>query len=296
MKFRYGRFAAFFARRKRINRRPFEAARYRLKRNRRVIVGDILVSMLFLAGVGGTVLIIVYIYAHVLSLPFLKVREVAVRGCKELTEKEVLVLADIKPFRSMFAVGLEEVRRRVKQSPWVKEAYVGREFPDRIVIEIQERVPVAMVKRERAFFLVDKDGVTFKKVEAGDNTDLPILTTCGRHQGDMEGWVVERALALLRHLSISGAYPHIKNVAEVNFNERTGLSVFTDNGFCLQLGFDNYDNKLKRLPTVLADLERRNIKAAFLHIDLSDPAMITVQRRNITAPTEAEGAKAQFKT
>ncbi|MEI7673544.1 MAG: hypothetical protein WCK00_15665, partial [Deltaproteobacteria bacterium] len=60
--------------------------------------------------------------------------------------------------------------------------------------------------------------------------------------------------------------------------------LFTNTGLCLQLGFDGYENKLKRLTPVMADLDRKNLKTGFLLIDLSDPAKINVQRRNILEP------------
>ena len=89
--------------------------------------------------------------------------------------------------------------------------------------------------------------------------------------------------------------PNIKN-AEINGNERYGISVFTNTGLCLFLGFDNYENKFKRLSPVLADLERRNIKTGHLYIDLSDPVKITVQQRGVLPPATAANTKKGFKT
>jgi cell division septal protein FtsQ len=70
----------------------------------------------------------------------------------------------------------------------------------------------------------------------------------------------------------------------VNGNEILGFSIFTDSGLCLRLGFDHYDNKIKRLRPVLDDLEKRNIDLKYVLIDLTDPAKITVQKRHILAP------------
>jgi cell division protein FtsQ len=75
-----------------------------------------------------------------------------------------------------------------------------------------------------------------------------------------------------------------------------GLSLFTDSGLCLQLGFDNYDNKLKRLAPVMADLDRRNLKPGYLLIDLSDLTKITVQRRNVLGPAAPPGSKKELRT
>jgi hypothetical protein len=40
----------------------------------------------------------------------------------------------------------------------------------------------------------------------------------------------------------------------------------------------------------MADLDRKNMKAGFLLIDLSDPAKVNVQQRNILGPAGPAGA------
>ena len=78
-------------------------------------------------------------------------------------------------------------------------------------------------------------------------------------------------------------------MSEVHGNETFGLSLFTDTGLCLQLGFDGFESKFQRLTPVMADLDRKNLKVGFLLIDLSDPAKINVQQRNLLAPAGPAG-------
>jgi cell division protein FtsQ len=100
----------------------------------------------------------------------------------------------------------------------------------------------------------------------------------------------------LRYLSASKEFPTIKNIAEIHGHEVFGLSLFTDSGLCIRLGFDSYENKLKRLNAVMADLERRNMKLGFLLIDLNDPAKIAVQRKNVLSPAIPIGSKKGLRT
>jgi len=89
----------------------------------------------------------------------------------------------------------------------------------------------------------------------------------------------------LNYLAGSNGTPAIGTVSEVHGNETFGLSLFTDTGLCLQLGFDGFESKFQRLTPVMADLDRKNMKAGFLLIDLSDPAKVNVQQRNLLAPS-----------
>ncbi len=101
---------------------------------------------------------------------------------------------------------------------------------------------------------------------------------------------MKKSIALLNYLAGSNGTPAIGTVSEVHGNETFGLSLFTDTGLCLQLGFDGFESKFQRLTPVMADLDRKNLKVGFLLIDLSDPAKVNVQQRNLLAPAGPAGA------
>ena len=105
-----------------------------------------------------------------------------------------------------------------------------------------------------------------------------------------------KSLELLHYLSTAKEFPTIKNISEIHGHDIFGLSLFTDSGLCIRLGFDSYENKFKRLTTVMADLERRNMKLGFLLIDLNDPAKITVQKKNVLGPMMPSGSKKGYRT
>ena len=109
---------------------------------------------------------------------------------------------------------------------------------------------------------------------------------------------MKKSLALLNDLAGIKNVPDIGKVSEIHGNETFGLSLFADSGLCLQLGFDGYENKLRRLNSVMADLDRKNLKTGFLLIDLSNPEKINVQKRNIpelAEPGKPTGAGKEFR-
>jgi cell division protein FtsQ len=220
---------------------------------------------------------------------YLSIRETVVRGCKELTEKEILALAAVRPAANILTLNPDIITRRIRANPWVQEVSIGREFPDRLVILVRERKAVALLQGEKSLYLLDSEGTPFKKLEPEDELSLPILTGCVR-EGKTDEALIKKSLALLSYLAGAKDIPAIGGVSEVHGNETFGLSLFTDIGLCLKLGFDGYENKLKRLTPVMADLDRKNLKVGFLLIDLSDPAKVNVQQRNILGPAGPAGA------
>lgn len=222
-------------------------------------------------------------YDQLLLSPHLRVRETVVKGCKELTEKEILMLASVSARSNLLTINPDAVARRIRGNPWIQEVSVGKEFPSRLVIWVRERKAVALIEKGGGLYLVDGAGTPFKRIETGEESDLPVLTGCVR-EGIVDEVMVKKSLLLLNDIKGMKEGPDIGTVSEIHGNETFGFSLFTDTGLCLQLGFDGYQNKLKRLLPVMADLDRKNLKTGFLLIDLSNPAKINVQRRNILEP------------
>ncbi|MFH1079259.1 MAG: FtsQ-type POTRA domain-containing protein [Pseudomonadota bacterium] len=271
------------------------AGRHRLKRRSGEILSEILKASLLLIGILLVTSLLILGYSQTMSTPYFGLRETQVRGLKELTEKDVLALADLKPAQNLLAVNDDVVRDRIRKHPWIRDVYVGRELPRRLVIEIHERTAIALLKQSDGFYLMDADGLAFKKLEAGDESDLPALTGCYR-DGRLNQELLAKTLDLFRYLSTADGFFSIESIAEVNGDEILGFSIFTDSGLCLRLGFDHYENKVRRLKPVLTDLEKRNVNLKYVMIDLTDPTKITVQKRHILTPATPGGPAKGYRT
>lgn len=276
-------------------KRKLETKKYRLKRRGRSLVLDISRSVLLTAVVLLTSAVLIFAYNFTISAPCFQARETVVRGCRELTEKEVLLLGSAGSPVHLLALNQDAMARRIKANPWVKSVAIGRELPHRLVIQIQERSAVAMIKQDATLYLLDREGIIFKRLEKNDEGDLPILTGFYA-QGKLNETLLKDARSLLRELAGSKSFPTLESVSEIQAHEVSGLSVFTDNGLCLVLGSEDYRPRLQRLGLILEDLERRQLKEGFLRIDLTNPLKVTVSRRNVPVPLGTSSLRQEYKT
>jgi len=280
---------------KRAFRRKLETKKYRLKRRGRTILIDILRSILLIVVVMISGVILISAFNFTISAPCFRIRETVVRGCRELTEKEVLLLGTARLSQNLLALNKEAMAKRISSNPWIKSVSIGRELPDRLVVQIQERSAIAVVRQDANLYLMDRDGIIFKKLEKNDEGDLPVLTGF-YSRGKLNESLLKNAKNLLNDMAISKLSPALDSVSEIQGNEVSGLSVFTDNGLCLVLGIDDYRTKLKRLSPILEELDRRQQKEGFLRIDLRNPLKVTVSRRNIPAPKGSSNPQQGYKT
>ncbi len=72
-------------------------------------------------------------------------------------------------------VDVSEIRRRLLQFGWIKDARVSRRLPDSLAIDIVERTPSALWQNQGQLALIDREGVMLDRVPVDKMPDLPLL-------------------------------------------------------------------------------------------------------------------------
>lgn len=271
-------------------RNSVEVRRNRLKRNSGKIYREALSACALLAVVVAVAAVMIFCCNFLLSTDLLRLEKIEVKGCERLTEKDVIAVAGIGPAQNLLALRTDAIAARIKNNPWVKDINITRNFPHAVAVSITEKKPVALAQRMSELYFIDAEGSVIKKLDNGEDTDLPVLTGFSENAG-----LVRKSIELLNFFAAETEYPQAKDIAEINGDDVQGLSIFLDNGLCLQLGLDDYSSKLKKFKLILADLGRRNIGSGFLLIDLHSPGAITVQKRG-AQPLEKEKQHKKYKT
>ena len=270
-----------------------KAKKNRVRRRFTGMSGDFFAAVGLLLTVVVLTTFFVYVYNLLISRSYFEIKEISVRGLKELTEKDVLELADIKPAQNLLAINTDAVIRRVTANQWVKSVYIGRELPDKLVLEVQERNPLVLVKQASDFYLMDGEGFVFKKLGKSDEVDLPIFTGING-KDKIKTPLFLSTLNLLKTISGSSKYNYLGTISEIHIDDVFGLSLIFDTGLYLKLGMGDFERKLGQITLIMADLEKRGMKNGYLCIDLSDESKVTVQRKNAPGRIEQSNKGQQY--
>lgn len=108
----------------------------------------------------------------------------AVRKVEVLTKgaadnDELIRLAGVSPGTNIFTVDLEGVRRHVERDPWVHDATVTRELPNKIQITYRSQEPQAILGADSMYYL-NSEGVPFYRVQKGDSLAYPLVQLDGK--------------------------------------------------------------------------------------------------------------------
>jgi len=149
-----------------------------------------------------------------------RIRKVEITGLKRTSSREVHQAARLPRDGNLMNLPLDSVAARINQLPSVKEARVFRRLPGRLVIDVEERCPLAAIA-QGDLILVDEEGRTFKQGRAREVVDVPFLS--GEVKPGSAGF--KRALGLLLHLreDYPTVYQHLGEVSIIGKKLRVRL-------------------------------------------------------------------------
>jgi cell division protein FtsQ len=93
-------------------------------------------------------------------------KHVETRGNHRVSTQAIYDIAFNQQSAAMPLVDLDGTRERLLHLAWIREARVSRRLPDTIVVEVIERVPVAVWQQNGRFSLIDAEGVVLEPVGA----------------------------------------------------------------------------------------------------------------------------------
>ncbi len=269
-------------------RRPVAPRRPRRNRYRRPAAERGRRLRRLLQGFGLTVLMVglsvgfVLVHDIATQCRWLSARHIAVIGNRHLDEMEVIRQAGIHNGINLLSVRLGACRTRLLADPWIREASVRRQLPDRLEIRIVEHQALAVAEVAKDRYLIDADGLPFKRWSSGDPDDLPVVT--GLAYADLPALEPPDTKLLAAALEALGCWRKAAPGAQAGsapvrivVDRESGLSIETGSSLGLVvLGNGNYPEKFANLSRFVQTLATEGA-AGWRRIDLTHPQRIVAR-------------------
>jgi cell division protein FtsQ len=212
-------------------------------------VAAALLALLLVGSAGAAV------YSWLGRSAIFSVRVVDMNPCEHVSGDEISGILKGVAGGNIWALSKEEIGRRLRSHPYVREVVVRKSFPDKLVLIIEEREPVAMINLD-ALYYVDDQGNIFKRLTAYDAKDKPILTGFSRDDLAAKDPVtirnLKKTIDLLRHAESSSLS---RNISEVHFDAQDGYTLVTrDFGLQLKIGLMDFDEAMRRVEEAMPKL------------------------------------------
>lgn len=114
-------------------------------------------------------------YLYLINCDDFTVKTIEVTCQHDFVGRDIRALLDASYFGNLLLLDIGALQDGIEAHRWVKEARLRKVFPSSLKVELTEREPVALLKNERGYWLIDSEGVGLELLTAREDADLPLL-------------------------------------------------------------------------------------------------------------------------
>lgn len=217
----------------------------------------------------GVVVVLLAAGYGITQSPLLDVDEVEVVGARRTSVTQVLEAAGIESGTPLLGLGLSSSRKSIAALPWVDQVRSSRAWGGKVTFEVTEREPVAQIRGDAGWALIDPLGRVLQVNPAPGNLPIVLFDPVP----EPGGWLFDSALPLLEASEALMALDRsdIGSISRVDGQVTVDL---VDGGQAHWGGRDDPHGKAAALATVLAKVDLRCLEKA----DLSVPEFPVLTR------------------
>lgn len=215
--------------------------------------------------------------------PRFALKSIDVTGNSRATDAELTRLAGVSDSQNLFQLDVAALERSIGLHPWVRTVKVTRHFPSALSIHVGEHEPAAVVSLGE-LYLVNPEGLPFKRLQPQDKLDLPLIT--GLDRDSYTNSPLEAHDRIVAALDVLKAWKPAP--AEVRTSVH-GVTVVQADGVEVRLGEGDLATKLERLGRIKKELQSRKLTAEVIRLDnRTRPDWVTVQLSTSTTSTSSK--------
>jgi cell division protein FtsQ len=219
------------------------------------------------------------VYVLFLHMPYFNLQQVDVTGNRRLSRAEVMEASELEGNINLLTVDLSAIAAKLKRHPWIRSASVYRRFPGQLIIEIEERVPRAILAAGKLYY-IDEQAEFFTRLLPGDPLAFPLFTGVSpedlKARGSEIQDMIRMGFALLDLVERSVPEVDPIGISEIRIDLDEGLTLQTGSGKTVILGKGDFDEKIRRFGRLKRFLTQKGEwnNARIINLDFEDRALV----------------------
>jgi cell division septal protein FtsQ len=227
----------FFSQHMQFQRGKGKAKTKKAQKKMKLKFGHVFFSLLL---IGGIFYSVQKSYLFLISWENLNIKDTVVVCRNHEVKQEIQQSLENRNMGNILLFDIGHLQEGLAAHRWVKEVRIRKILPSTLKIEIKDRTPIALLKKE-SLYLIDEEGIHLERIEASEESDLPLLVDSNNFQKDYKE-KIGLAWECLRSLS-----PSEKEQLEVlDLSEYENITVqLKKKKTKLILGNDQFSQKLQ---------------------------------------------------
>jgi len=200
-------------------------------------------------------------YNRLCHSDFFQITAMKIDGNRMTSKEQIAALSKIDIHSNLLAINVSEVKSLLESHPWIARADIIRDWPNRLLISVKEKKPVALLSRDSGLFYLDNKGLIIAAAASSQELDFPVITGLENFPFNSAGAnqvteSLQQVMALLKLADRNNTILPEQNISEIHINRSGELVLYLlERAFPIYLGKDGeISTTYYRLVKVLRDL------------------------------------------
>lgn len=222
--------------------------------------------------------------------------DIEISGLHNVTRSQVMDVMGGDIGRNIFFVPLSQRKLQLEQIPWVASASVMRFVPNRLRVEVHERVPVAFARMGTRILLVDASG-TLMELPQKHKYSFPVIL--GMNVGEPPSTRQARMKLygeVMGQLDSEGAH-YSQDISEVDLSDPDDVKVMAsspDGEVLVHLGSGNYLDRYKIYVTHVQEWRQRFDKLESVDLRYDNQIIVNPELNGVAKAASVSPAAARM--
>ncbi len=241
----------------------------------------------------GLIIVILFFLLSIFFVLFTKtdffnVTVIEVINNNKLTNDEIIMASGLVRDENIFIINISDLENNLTTLPYIKEADIKRSLPNKIIMNVKERVDFMIISYIGSVLCLDNEGVLINISTTKENKNIPIINGLQINNPQLGNKLllnddenIDDIVNFLKLSDIVGLYEEIDEIEYINnklinFRLKTGTTVAFG-------GLNNVKYKLRFVVEILnklyesGDLNEDNASRGFIDLTQGEDAVFTLK-------------------
>ena len=216
-----------------------------------------------------------HIYHRLCQSDFFQITAVRINNNRMTSKEQIAALSRVDIHSNLLAINVVQMQELLESHPWIAKADVIRDWPNRLLINLKEKKPVALLNRDTGLFYLDDSGQIIAAANPSQELDFPVITGFEKYSFDTTDSAhfskpLQDAFELLKLANTNNPILPQQNISDIHITEQGELILYLlDRPFPIYLGTEGkISTRYYRLVKVLKDLYKTREFSEVLYIRL----------------------------
>ena len=208
-----------------------------------------LVGLLFFGAWTG----LIKAYNFCTTSDYFAITSITVTGNSQVKTEDILKACELKKGENSLLVNVHEAEQKLVDNPWIENVSIRRELPGTFTVTVKERVPLFCARKDNMLYYINARGEIIAPVSTSNFRSLPVLEI--GPGGDEALPMVAEFVEEFKH---AGFPFDISQISWIRLSAGGGFELYWETRrLRLSIGVENWKDNLRRIASVVTDIEKR---------------------------------------